>query len=291
MFLKESVHWVLPGTQLSFIFWKLQMELLSKTKQDYTYSLFPNGGTAHSRRWYIVNDQTGWMMPYMTRDDLIKEWFNSNTMIKSSISASFFTYQSWSVTERRKWRKAQEKTPEYQRRLAEYEQPMVEETMSDFYDDDLDDCDCEICKPNPYKKGNTMNYAAAVNTSPLPTDQKQREYLLDRLTDIQIEKSSDLHKFFRLDPVKSPRSFNEFIEKVKSGDVSFNGKDKDEKYYSLYTLLSFVRWAKDPEDRDGYNAATKKMDEAVAKTKDIIVIKSPEDGLKALEAFEAQTFH
>lgn len=251
------------------------------TEENCTYVLLPNGGSGSSKKYLVMHQKTGWTMPYMIRDDLIQDWINKNT----AISVYFFTFQAWSERAKKRWRRQQEKTPEYKR--------LLEDKMSwneEDCEDDLD-CDCVICDPQLYLKENNMNYAAAVNTSPTPTDQRQRDYLISRLTDLEEQKTSEMYKFFRLDPVDAPRSFNEMMEKIKAGEITYNGRDKDYKHYNFSSMTCNLRWAKEPADHDGYNAAIKKMEDASTKTKDAIIIKSPEDGLKALEAFESQTFH
>jgi hypothetical protein len=148
----------------------------------------------------------------------------------------------------------------------------------------------------PVKENNmqyaTYNNAAVATVVAAETDEaKQRKYLTRRLDDIADQKSGDLYVFFKLDPVASPRTFTEFVDKIKSGDITYEGKDKDMKHWSMYSLLDSIRWSKDPADHEGYNAATKKLSDERTKVQDTISILSPEEGLKALQAFEAKKFH
>lgn len=148
----------------------------------------------------------------------------------------------------------------------------------------------------PVKENNmqysTYNNAAVATVVAAETDEaKQRKYLTRRLDDIADQKRGDLYVFFKLDPVASPRTFTEFVDKIKSGDITYEGKDKDMKHWSMYSLLDSIRWSKDPADHEGYNAATKKLSDERTKVQDTISILSPEEGLKALQAFEAKKFH
>jgi hypothetical protein len=144
------------------------------------------------------------------------------------------------------------------------------------------------------KGNNTMNTAnATVIATADTTTRDQREYLLTRLRNMDYEKELDLQAHFKLNPVKGPKTLKDLIAKIKDGDFEFDTDfySEDTEFYSTSELVSSMRWTKEKSDRKGYDAAMKAKNTAYTKTVDIIKIKSPEEGLKALEVFESQTFH
>jgi hypothetical protein len=144
-------------------------------------------------------------------------------------------------------------------------------------------------------KGNNTMYATsntAIVAAAQPESVEQRQYLLNRLYTVREKKRQELHKHFKLNPVKGPTTLKDLVEKLKSGDVDLPDYYTDEyEFYSVNSLISEIRWTKDKPDQKGYDAAIAKRDEAYNATVDTIKILSPEEGLKALQAFEAMTFH
>lgn len=144
-------------------------------------------------------------------------------------------------------------------------------------------------------KGNNKMYATsntAIVAAAQPESIDQREYLINRLYTLTTKKRQELHKHFKLNPVKGPKTLKELIEKIKSEDYTLPDCYSDEsEFYSISGLISEIRWSKDKPDQKGYDEASNKLDAAVADVTDTIKILSPEEGLKALKAFETQTFH
>ena len=144
------------------------------------------------------------------------------------------------------------------------------------------------------KGNNTMNTAnATVIATADTTSRDQRQYLQSRLRDISYSKDSDLKAHFKMNPVKGPKSLKALVEKIKSGDFKMYSEDfsDEHEFYSTDQLLDYIRWSKDAPDIKGYEAAQAKKKDAYTKAVDTITIKSPEDGLKAVQEFEAATFH
>lgn len=142
-------------------------------------------------------------------------------------------------------------------------------------------------------KENNMHYnnATAVIAAAPSETVKQRDYLEARLYDIVDTKRDEMQTFFKIDPVPTPKTLREAIEKLKSGDFTVDDDRLDRKQYHVYDLFCDIRWTKEKADRSGYEAALEKMYAARTKVMDSISILDPKEGLAALEAFEAQKFH
>lgn len=91
----------------------------------------------------------------------------------------------------------------------------------------------------------------------------------------------------------------EAIDLFKSGKVTLNEKYierlnedyEDDFGFDGYMFLRTLNWGYPEADRAGYKAAVALLDKAHTDAKDIIKVSYPEEGLKALKAFETATFH
>lgn len=124
-----------------------------------------------------------------------------------------------------------------------------------------------------------------------PIETQQRVYLRNRLSSIYNEKNRKLRQEFGLEDDEEPKTLQETIDRLSSGKFTprFDKKPEDIKVHGWMALQEYVRWH-DPSvkaDEDGYATAEKALSEAKTKATDVIIVKSPEDGLAALEAFEA----
>ena len=156
--------------------------------------------------------------------------------------------------------------------------------QSSYHEDDLYDL------VETKKKDKTMFYG--INT--IETHQKQ--HLEHRLDMIEREKDTELRKKFGLINFTRPTTAEELVATIKAGEFSIKDLDDTEGYDFDYDTPRFLRgivWA-DPKikkDQAAYDAAIKPMAKAYTEARTEIVIKSLEDGLKAVHAFEAKTFH
>jgi hypothetical protein len=257
-----------------------------------TYTLIPNGTEITKKqgdhgvkvRAYLVqHDQSGLTIKWEGASEC---WYYEYT---SSVN-SFRTFSGWVKSKREKWYRSQ------------YNRILTEETKK-MYNSYYDNCECDLCVPcstpityslpiakSAKKDSPKMNISTAAISNPIPTDQKQRDYLIERLYNIKCAKASEFYTFFKLDPVEGPKTFREFVEKIKSDDFTMDEKRLDQKM-STYSMLDYVRWTKEKPDQAGYDKALAELNKAVQATKDLIVISEPKDGLKALNDFEAKTFH
>ena len=90
--------------------------------------------------------------------------------------------------------------------------------------------------------------------------------------------------------VEEPKSPKDFLDRIKNKQYTLMSQEEFEKECDEDAPLCFWDWFswRDPavkEDREGYEAALRRVSEAFEKARDIIMVKSPEEGLKALHNF------
>jgi len=123
-----------------------------------------------------------------------------------------------------------------------------------------------------------------------------REYLTSRIQNVQYEKSSgDLRKAFYLDDDQAPATAKEALERIAAGKFVAPTEEQEkvmkEQYgYRWYSHLTWRDPSK-PADRDGYRKAVEALEEAATEARDVIKTGTEKEGLEALKAFQAQTFH
>lgn len=149
------------------------------------------------------------------------------------------------------------------------------------------------CCPNiPVQRKNTM-YTTAMTVSastPLPTDQIQREYLLDRLSSTNDDFYSPLRKKFFMDEDPAPKTKKEMADRLAAGLYIIPGLDKNpDSRINPYYFGEAVEWRdpSKPADEKGYDAAVAEQDKVYQTARDSIVINDPATGLKTLQDFAA----
>lgn len=184
------------------------------------------------------------------------------------------------------------------------------------------DVDCMGCDYPQLKQGNnpmrieTTNATAYV-TAPKSDDAISREYLINRLEKLDYyneTKSYELRKLFKLDAPRQPESAKQLIEMITKkqykldekrlarldeyvSDAIENGDDDaDINSWSNGPFDGIIFTGFPKPDRKGYDAAMDEYVKAKTATKDIIMVSSPADGLKALQALidwtpETKTVH
>lgn len=126
--------------------------------------------------------------------------------------------------------------------------------------------------------------------TPYTREQEQTDYLSRRLSDNADTKRSELKVQFGLSGGEAPKTIEEAVARIKDG--KFEVPEGNANMHSAY-LGQFITW-KDPtvkKDQKGFDAAIKALYTEKTKAKDIIVTGTAAEGLAALQAFEAKTFH
>lgn len=159
---------------------------------------------------------------------------------------------------------------------------------------------------NPMRIDNTT--ATAYVTAAKSDDATSRDYLLSRLSLYEgwrNPKMPELSTFFNLNEDGRPKTYLQLIDAIKNDKFSLDDKavkrlkrlqdnldaedeDFDEEYgYGPFFGLIFTDFPK--SDRKGYDAAVKEFEALMKATKDTIMVKSPAEGLTALQVLEAWT--
>lgn len=172
-------------------------------------------------------------------------------------------------------------------------------TPTPYYGDiKLVDCapaKSKACYKKPKQEENEMGYQnnAAIAAINIPSeDAKQRDYLKSRLYDIETSKIKDLRVKFNMDAPKGPKTMLDLIDRIKNDKFTLPEDEwsKTYKHYSTRDVLDNMDWRTTPADKDGFASAEKLLGKAYTDAKDAIMIQEPTEGLKALQAFELQTF-
>lgn len=287
-------------------------------KEENTYTLIPNGVKVNNDQgpgsvvnaYLIQHDQTGMTIPW--RGKSLKR-YNVDTAPEEFHPLLFSNLKRWKVKEFKRMKrktllkedvvKAVHSLSRYPALKKECEvtpiyigKPMALNDYEDDYEDegDFDLCDCGVCHiaRSNLKETNMITSSNLVVTNNPDTTQKQRAYLLDRLSETVHVKRNELREHFKLDPTKVPDTIKELVQKIKDGDFSYDEKYFEKKFlFPSDMMVQAIRWSKDKADEKGFNEASDALREARIETADVINILSPEEGLKALKAFEAQTFY
>jgi len=151
------------------------------------------------------------------------------------------------------------------------------------------------CEP-VQEKGNKQMHTYANNAEQFAIE--QRNFLFGKLSSAFTEKDFDLRKAFHLMDDDRPTSVKEFVQRIKDGKFTLpkdwdEEQDEDDCYFDLSDFVYALRW-RDPavkEDKAGYKAARETLSKAYDDAATTVMLKSLDDGLKAVEDFKAQTFH
>lgn len=157
---------------------------------------------------------------------------------------------------------------------------------------------------NPMRIENTS--ATAYVTAPKSDDATSRGYLLSRLSlydGWRNPKLRELSELFNLGEDGRPKTHLQLIDAIKNDKFSLDDKvvkrlkrlqddlgEDDEDFLDGYGPFYGIVFTGFPQsDRKGYDAAVKELEALTKATKDTIMVKSPADGLAALQALEAWT--
>ena len=113
---------------------------------------------------------------------------------------------------------------------------------------------------------------------------RAKEYLTCRLNSKFYEVDRTLMRKFGLLDEEPPKNAEEIAERIKSGMYVI--RDKSDWLYGLDRF----RWRnpETKEDRPGYESAVKVLEKDFQHAKDLIVVKSADDGLAALNEFQSK---
>lgn len=132
------------------------------------------------------------------------------------------------------------------------------------------------------KEEETMNTIRFEDTQ----EGKAQVHVLRRANDAFLEKESELLKHYGLRNDEAPRSWNELVKRIKDGKFKIDDDHAMLKTYGSGT--EYVEW-RDPKiekDHEGFEKSMDKLRKLLAETKDVIIVKSPADGLEMIEKIQ-----
>lgn len=121
----------------------------------------------------------------------------------------------------------------------------------------------------------------------------QKNFLRDRAFEALRNKEENALKTYRLEDDPSPVTFSELKDRLEKGLYIWD-KEGEEQYVKrgcAYNPFCFITWRdpSKPADQEGYNKFRDALKVKFNYLEEEIKIKSPEDGLKALRDFQAET--
>lgn len=117
----------------------------------------------------------------------------------------------------------------------------------------------------------------------------KQSYLERRMYDVTSTKEMDLRKKFGLMDDEFPKDPFDLVKRIQDGKFVLPEKNETAVYWDC--PLNYITF-RDPaikKDQEGFNEAYKDLRVKKTEIKDIIAIKTPEEALSAIQAFEAET--
>lgn len=176
----------------------------------------------------------------------------------------------------------------------------------------LDCCPTQAPIPTPPECGNSSPQKRAkekkmyndleLGINEQTSDERKAQYLIDQLWNAESAKSTDLYHAFHMAGPSEPKSPKEFMDRIKAGQFKFvkdylnddgTFRDPDNRYFDWYSPKRYFTWDIPGETPDpkGHETAQGELRLAKTKAERTITISTPDEGLKALQDFESQTFH
>lgn len=124
-----------------------------------------------------------------------------------------------------------------------------------------------------------------------PLEIQQKAFLNDRLRSSYNEKLQDLRLTFGLVDDDAPTTWNELVERITSKRFTITEEKAKERFY--FSEVMYAPTWRDPskvKDQDGFDKAEAEARDAKRDAEAAIMIKSADEGLAAVEAFEAKSF-
>lgn len=150
--------------------------------------------------------------------------------------------------------------------------------------------------PKEKKKEKIMGYTTAVAVAAAPQkseDQIKIDYLLSRARSVKYEREDNLAKIFNLYVDNTPKTFKDLIDAIKNDKFKLDEErtkkilERNGKYGYYYSPLDGIIFDGPQKDQEGYDVASKELAKKYTELKDTIQIKSADEALDALRAFEA----
>lgn len=146
----------------------------------------------------------------------------------------------------------------------------------------------EGCKKEKEKKMYNLDINCDCNSAPANPELVAKNYLVNRLFNAKDIKYSAAYEAFGLTTDTRPTTPKDLVERITSGKFVIK---TDMEICKTHYPMDYIEW-RDPaikKDRPGFEAWEKLLNTAHLAAKDQIMIGTPADGLKALQAFEAST--
>lgn len=150
------------------------------------------------------------------------------------------------------------------------------------------------CAPQKKEEKEQDMYACQTVSTTESPDTRTFHHLQDRAREVRSEKIRNLRAAFFLDGTPKPTTIGELKDYLSKGflvfdDAATKGLSDD---FAIYGWRDYVTW-QDPSkkpDRAGFDAAEKIVLADYKALKDTLYVKSSDDALTALQAFEAKTY-
>ena len=121
--------------------------------------------------------------------------------------------------------------------------------------------------------------------------ERARDYLEIRAADVRSAHKSTLARHFGIEDDAPPKTIKELKERLAEGKFRTHENYKDDTNIRYESLDHLIRWRTRDADKDGFRTAKESLAKTYTELQDIIVVKTPDEGLKALQEFEKKTFH
>jgi hypothetical protein len=168
-----------------------------------------------------------------------------------------------------------------------------QQMINDLYPKDIT---LDVCVPTPCKAPGwpkakkeeeipMASYASAQIIADT-TEKDQREFARDRIRSVKFAKNLELQKQFGLVDDTAPQTPAEFAQRITDGKYTI---DKEKMDKQTYDPSRYIRW-RDPsvvEDKEGFKAASEKLEAAYTEAKEAIVLSPIADVKAALDTFKA----
>lgn len=176
--------------------------------------------------------------------------------------------------------------------------PSFQKSMAEGILQQLNDVNnlANTASPKEKKKEKIMGYntAVAVTTASAGPSEAQVkiDYLLSRARSVKYDRDDNLAKIFHLYVDNTPKTFKDLIDAIKNDKFKLDEErtkkilEKSAKYGYYYGPLDGIIFDGPEKDRDGYNVAVNELEKKYIELKDTIQIKSADEALDALRAFE-----
>lgn len=135
------------------------------------------------------------------------------------------------------------------------------------------------------------SYAQATVINPASLESDQRSHVRARLRDLKYDHVTALKKQFGLVDDDAPRTPAELIERITSGNYTIDEEHLDYKSWGAGGAAEYIRW-RNPnviEDKAGFKAAEKKLDDAYQSAKDAAILSPVADLQKVIDDFKSFT--